>query len=49
MVQEAMRAYLPVSGYAPKAPAAEALAAIAAKLDKVIDLFERKRRQHPAN
>lgn len=48
-VQEAMRAYQPVSGYAPKAPASVALAAIAARLDKVIDLFDRKRRQHPAN
>ena len=48
-VQEAMRAYLPVSGYAPKAPASEALATIAAKLDKVIDLFDQKRRQHPSN
>jgi flagellar biosynthesis protein FlhG len=45
MVQEAMRSYLPVCEHAPKSPASEALSAIAAKLDKVIDLFNQKRRQ----
>ena len=42
-VQEAMRAYLPVSEFSPKAPAAQALTTIAVKLDKVVSLFEQKR------
>lgn len=42
-VHEAMRAYLPVCEYSPKAPASQALAEIAAKLAKVIDLFNKKR------
>ncbi len=43
MVQEAMRAYLPVCEYDPKAPAALALETIGEKLEKVIDLFITKR------
>jgi flagellar biosynthesis protein FlhG len=42
-VQESIRAYLPVCEYFPKAPASLALAAISAKLEKVIDLFNKKR------
>ena len=42
-VQEAMRAYLPVCEYAPKAPASQALALIAEKLNKVVSLFIQKR------
>ena len=42
-VQEALRAYLPVCEHSPKAPASLALATISAKLEKVIDLFNRKR------
>lgn len=44
-VKEAMRAYLPVCEYSPKAPASQALAAISAKLEKVIDLFNKKRQR----
>lgn len=43
-VQQAMRAYLPVSEHSPKTPASQAMAAIAEKLEKVIDLFNKKRR-----
>jgi flagellar biosynthesis protein FlhG len=42
-VQESVRAYLPVCEYFPKAPASLALAAISAKLERVIDLFNSKR------
>ena len=42
-VQESVRAYLPVCEYFPTAPAAIALAAISAKLERVIDLFNKKR------
>lgn len=48
MVQEAMRSYLPICEHSPGSPASAALAAIAARLDRVIDLFIDKRRQHPA-
>lgn len=44
-VQEALRDYLPICEHSPKAPASQALAAISAKLDKVIDLFNRKRQE----
>jgi flagellar biosynthesis protein FlhG len=43
-VQEALRAYLPVCEYSRKAAASLALAAISAKLEKVIELFDRKRK-----
>ncbi len=46
LVQEAMRCYLPICEHSPESPASVALATIAAKLDKVIDLFNHKRRQH---
>ena len=42
-VQESVRAYLPVCEYFPQSPASLALAAISAKLERVIDLFNRKR------
>ena len=43
-VQEAMRAYLPVCEHSRKAPVSLALAAISAKLEKVVELFAAKRR-----
>lgn len=42
-VQEALRAYLPVCEHSRKSPASLALAAISAKLEKVVELFDRKR------
>lgn len=44
-VREALRAYLPICEYSPKASASLALAAISAKLEKVIDLFNTKRKK----
>jgi flagellar biosynthesis protein FlhG len=43
MVQEAVRAYLPVCEHSRKAPASLALAAISAKLEKVVELFAGKK------
>jgi flagellar biosynthesis protein FlhG len=43
VVKEALRAYLPVCEHSPKSPASLALAAISTKLEKVIDLFNKKR------
>jgi flagellar biosynthesis protein FlhG len=45
-VQQALRAYLPVCEHSPKAPASQAMSAIATKLEKVIDLFNTKRQGH---